>query len=46
MTPQKYIDELSGMEKNVFEHLYAGKIAKSMYRMYEFQKMCCSKNGE
>lgn len=37
MTPQKYIDELHGMEKFVFEHLFAGKIAKSMYRMYEFK---------
>ncbi len=46
MTPQKYIDELNGMEKNIFEHLYAGKIAKSMYRMYEFQKTCFVKNGE
>lgn len=38
MTPQKYIDELQGMEKWVFEHLFAGKIAKAMYRMYEFKK--------
>jgi len=38
MTPQKYIDELQGMEKWVFQHLFAGKIAKSMYRMYEFKK--------
>ncbi len=36
MTPQKYIDELQGMEKMIFKKLFAGKIAKSMYRMYEF----------
>ncbi len=38
MTPRKYIDELTGIEKAIFEHLYAGKIAKSMYRMYELKK--------
>lgn len=39
MTPQKYIDELPGFEKLVFKNLFAGKIAKSMYRMYEFKKV-------
>lgn len=39
MTPSKYIDELQGMEKAVFKHLFAGKIAKAMYRMYEFKKV-------
>ena len=39
MTPEKYIDELQGMEKAVFKNLYAGKIAKSMYRMYEYEYM-------
>lgn len=38
MTPQKYIDELHGLEKPVFKYLFAGEIAKSMYRMYEFKK--------
>ena len=38
MTPQKYIDELHGLERTVFKNLFAGKIAKSMYRMYEFEK--------
>ena len=36
MTPQNYIDELQGMEKTIFQKLFAGKIAKAMYRMYEF----------
>lgn len=36
MTPQKYLDELCGIEKIVFKNLFAGAIAKSMYRMYEF----------
>jgi len=37
MTPLKYMDELTGTERAVFKRLYAGKIAKSMYRMYEFK---------
>ena len=39
MTPQKYIDELRGMERIVFKNLFAGKISKSMYRMYGFEKV-------
>ncbi len=38
MTPHKYIEELHGMERIIFKKLFAGKIAKSMYRMYEFRK--------
>ena len=37
MTPQNYVDELQGMEKIIFEKLFAGKIAKAMYKMYEFK---------
>jgi len=37
MTPQKYIEELQGMERVIFRKLFAGKIAKAMYRMYEFK---------
>jgi hypothetical protein len=38
MTPQKYIDELSGKEKGIFKRLYAGKFAKKLYRLYEYEK--------
>lgn len=38
MTPQRYIDQLSSIEKMIFKHIFASKIAKSMYRMYEFKK--------
>lgn len=38
MTPQNLIDELQGMEKRVFRTLYAGGIAKKMYRLYEYEK--------
>ena len=39
MTPQKYIDELKGIERAIFKKLFAGKISKSMYKMYEFRKI-------
>jgi O-methyltransferase involved in polyketide biosynthesis len=38
MTPQNYIDELQGIEQFLFRFFFAGRFAKSMYRMYEFQK--------
>ena len=36
MTPQPMIAQLRGMEKAVFRKLFAGGIAKKMYRMYEY----------
>ena len=36
LTPDSLIEELQGMEKWIFRTLYAGKIAKSLYRLYEF----------
>ena len=41
ITPQKYIDQLSGMEKKIFQNLYAGGFSKKLYRLYEYKK----KNG-
>ena len=38
MTPQVYIDELAGIEKLVFQKLYAGNISKKLYRLYEYRK--------
>ncbi len=38
MTPKKYIDELSGMEKRIFRKLYAGSFAKKLYRLFEYRK--------
>lgn len=38
MTPKKYIDELHGMEKYIFEKLYAGSFAKKLYRLFEYRK--------
>lgn len=38
MTPQKYIDELTGFEKLVFAKLYAGSFSQKLYRLLEYQK--------
>ncbi|MBQ7888583.1 MAG: class I SAM-dependent methyltransferase [Erysipelotrichaceae bacterium] len=38
MTPDDLINQLSGMEKTIFRNLYAGNIARKMYRMVEFEK--------
>lgn len=37
MTPRKYIDQLTGIEKRIFQKLYAGKTAGKLYRLYEYQ---------
>ena len=38
MTPQKYIDGLTGAEKWIFEKLYAGNFSKKLYRLFEYRK--------
>ena len=38
MTPEDLIDQLQGMEKTIFKKLYAGSVARKMYRMYEYRK--------
>ena len=38
MTPQDLVDQLRGMEKRIFRALYAGGIAKKMYRLYEYRR--------
>ena len=37
MTPKKYIDELTGVEKVIFEKLYAGRFSKQLYRLFEYR---------
>ena len=39
MIPQKYIDELSGVEKYIFEKLYAGSFSKKLYQLFEYRKV-------
>ena len=38
MTPQAYIDKLSGIEKRIFGKLYAGRLSKKLYRLFEYKK--------
>lgn len=38
MTPEYLIAQLQGMERKIFEKLYAGKVAQKMYRLYEYKK--------
>ncbi len=38
MTPGDLIDELQGLEKQIFRTLYAGAAAKKLYRLYEYTK--------
>ena len=36
MIPQAYINELHGIEKNIFETLYAGNFSRKLYRLFEY----------
>ena len=38
MIPQKYIDELKGFERFVFAKIYAGRLSKKLYRLFEYKK--------
>ena len=38
MTPRVLIDELAGKEKWLFKRLYAGRTAKKLYKLYEYEK--------
>ena len=36
LTPEFMINELTGMEQLIFKKVFAGRISKQMYRLYEF----------
>ena len=36
MTPDYLVNELKGSEKVIFKKVYGGRVAKKMYRLYEF----------
>lgn len=38
MTPSKYVNELKGFERLVFAKLYAGRLSKKLYRLFEYKK--------
>ena len=37
MTPENLISQLSKGEQRIFRSLYAGKMAKRLYRLYEYR---------
>jgi len=39
MTPQAMIDQLPSKEQAIFRKLYAGKMAQSLYRLYEYHSI-------
>ena len=39
MTPQQYINQLTGLEKHIFKKLYAGSFAKRLYRLFEYRSV-------
>lgn len=36
MTPDVLVNELSGIEKSIFKHVFGGNVSKKMYRLYEY----------
>lgn len=38
ITSQRYINELRGIERKIFQYMYAGQLSQSMYKIYEFKK--------
>ena len=38
LTPVYMINELKGMEKFIFQKLYAGSLSKKLYKLYEYKK--------
>lgn len=37
MTPKDMIAQLTGLEQLIFRQVYAGKLSKNLYRMYEYE---------
>lgn len=37
LTPEDLIDELRGMEKQIFKRIYAGSFSKKLYKLYEYR---------
>ena len=37
MTPMYLINELQGLERVLYKRVYAGKIARKIYKLYEFE---------
>ena len=37
ITPRAYIDQLTGLERRIFQKLYAGKFSKKLYQLFEYK---------
>ncbi len=38
IVPQKYVDQLHGIERRIFAKLYAGGFSRKLYRLFEYEK--------
>ena len=38
MIPQKYVNELHGLEKFIFSKIYAGRLSQKLYRLFAYKK--------
>ncbi len=38
MTPATYVKEINGLEKLIFKTIFAGRISRKLYRLYEFKE--------
>ena len=39
LTPKNLINQLNGIERVIFNRVYAGKISKKLYKLYEYEKV-------
>ena len=37
MTPQDLVEQLQGMERKIFQKLYAGRFSQGLYRLYQYK---------
>ena len=45
LTSDVMINELSGMERVIFKKLFAGRLAKKIYRLYEYKSRQITRSG-
>ena len=39
MTPTSFVNQLKGMEKFIFTHIYGGSFSKKMYKLFEYESL-------
>ena len=45
MTPRSFTQQLSGMEKMIFQKLYAGRFSQRLYKLLEYRKMAADEKA-